>query len=222
MTKKALVVFSGGQDSTTCLAIANKDHAHTKDKQTVEAVIFDYNQRHKIEIEQAKIICENTATPYRIIDLTWMGQITENALTRDDIEITQKDGELPSTFVDGRNHIFLSVAAIIAKQLGIKKVYTGVCQTDFSGYPDCRDDFVKSLNHTLNLAMDYNVELITPLMWLTKAETVTLIHDLGKLDWLKDSHTCYEGQRPPCGKCPACLLRAKGFKAAGLEDPIFG
>lgn len=219
-SEKALVVFSGGQDSTTCLAIAHNEHAHTSQNQNIEAVIFDYNQRHKIEIEQAKIICDKTHTPYRVIDLSWMGQITENALTRNSIKIEQKEGQLPSTFVDGRNHIFLSVAAIVAKQRGIQKIYTGVCQTDFSGYPDCRDDFVKSLNHTLNLAMAYSFELLTPLMWLTKAETVLQMQKLGKLEWLKDSHTCYEGLRPACGVCPACKLRLKGFSDAGLTDPL--
>lgn len=182
--------------------------------------MFDYGQRHRIEIEQARQITTLARVPFTLIDLSFLGQLTENALTRRDIPIQDVPGQLPSTFVDGRNHMFLSIAAILAKQKGIRRIYTGVCQTDFSGYPDCRDSFVKSLNVTLNLAMDYEFDIRTPLMWLTKAETVLLMKQLGKLEWYAYTHTCYEGKRPACGVCPACKLRLKGFRDAAIPDPL--
>jgi 7-cyano-7-deazaguanine synthase len=215
MNSQVLVLFSGGQDSTTCLAQALSDYPDQ-----VESICFNYGQRHKTELQQATIIAKLAKTPLITLDLSIMSALTENALTRPDIKIDHQSGQLPSTFVDGRNHIFLSFAAIYAKQKGIKKIYTGVCQTDFSGYPDCRDEFIKSLNQTLNLAMDYDFEIITPLMWLTKAQTVTKMVALGRLDWLKESHTCYEGLRPACGNCPACKLRLKGFQESGFSDPL--
>jgi len=122
--------------------------------------------------------------------------------------------------VPGRNLVFLSVAAIYAKQLKIKDIITGVCQTDYSGYPDCRDNFIKSLNQTLNLAMEEDFKIHTPLMWLTKSETVNFMQELQQLELLKHSHTCYKGERPACGKCPACKLRLKGFKEAKIKDPL--
>lgn len=214
MTKSALVVFSGGQDSTTCLAWALKHYDH------VETVTFNYGQRHNVELECAKHIAQLKNVKHQVIDMSLLSQLTENALTRPDTIIEQKDGELPNTFVDGRNHIFLSFAAIIAKQKGIKDIITGVCQTDYSGYPDCRDEFILSLQNTLNLAMEYDFNIHTPLMFLTKKETVEMMQNLGELDLLKHSHTCYEGQRPACGTCPACALRLKGFEEAGVEDPL--
>lgn len=213
--KAALVIFSGGQDSTTCLAEAQNDFPNQ-----VEAIAFNYGQRHLIELEQAQIIAKKACVPLRIIDVPLFSSLTKNALTDHHQPIEHINDELPSTFVPGRNHIFISIASIIAYQKGIKHLYTGVCQTDFSGYPDCRDRFIKSLNQTINLAMDTDMTIHTPLMWLTKAETIKRMQELGKLDWYKDTHTCYEGHRPACGKCPACTLRLNGFNDAGIKDPL--
>jgi len=213
--KQALIVFSGGQDSTTCLAWALKKF----DK--IYALTFDYGQRHKTELNSAKKIAKLKNIPLKIYKTDIFKALTENALLNHKAEITAgSNGQLPSTFVDGRNHIFLSIAAIYAKQLGINNIITGVCQTDYSGYPDCRNDFVKSLQKTLSLSMDYKFKIHTPLMWLTKSETVELMNKLGEIELLKYSHTCYEGNRPACGKCPACLLRLKGFKEANIKDPL--
>ncbi|RAP27398.1 7-cyano-7-deazaguanine synthase QueC [Candidatus Marinamargulisbacteria bacterium SCGC AG-343-D04] len=212
---KVLVLLSGGQDSTTCLAQACHDFPGE-----VMAVGFDYGQRHRIELTQAQRISDIAKVPFEVISLPFISSLTDNSLTRKDMPIEHKEGELPSTFVDGRNLFFLSVAAVRAKQKGVRILYTGVCQTDYSGYPDCRDDFVKSLQQSLNLAMDYEFDIRTPLMFLTKAETVRMMETLGKLEWLKESHTCYEGKRPACGRCPACLLRLKGFLEVGIKDPL--
>ncbi|HWO75223.1 MAG TPA: 7-cyano-7-deazaguanine synthase QueC [Bacillus sp. (in: firmicutes)] len=205
--EKAVVVFSGGQDSTTCLYWAIK---HFKE---VEAVTFNYNQRHRLEIEVAESIARELMIKHTILDMSLLNQLAPNALTRDNIQIEQKDGELPTTFVDGRNLLFLSFAAILAKQSGARHIITGVCETDFSGYPDCRDVFIKSLNVTLNLAMDYQFVIHTPLMWLNKAETWKLADQLGVLDYIRNKTlTCYNGIiADGCGTCPACLLRKKGL-----------
>lgn len=211
--KNALVLHSGGQDSTTCLVWALKKF------KKVYVLSFDYGQRHKTELKSAEIIAKKLKVPFRIIKLPLFTELTKNALMDKSVKIKAGKG-LPTTFVDGRNHIFLSVAGIYAKQLGIPNLVTGVCQTDYSGYPDCRADFIKSLERTLRLAMEFPFKIHTPLMNLTKAQTVELMQKLGGLDLLKYTHTCYEGTRPACGKCPACLLRIKGFKEAGVIDPI--
>lgn len=206
--KKALVVFSGGQDSTTCLFWALKNFDY------VETLTFNYNQRHKEEIEVAKAIAKDLGVPNTIIDLSLLSQLTTNALTRADIDIVDgEDGNLPTTFVDGRNHLFLSFAAILAKSKETNHIITGVCETDFSGYPDCRDIFVKSLNVTLNLSMDFNFVIHTPLMWLDKKETWALAYDLGAFDYIREKTlTCYNGViGVGCGECPACKLRNKGL-----------
>ncbi|WP_413381283.1 7-cyano-7-deazaguanine synthase QueC [Alkalihalobacillus sp. 1P02AB] len=206
--EKAVVVFSGGQDSTTCLVWALQTFKE------VATVTFDYGQRHRDEIECAKEIADELGVSFKVLDLQLISQLSANALTRDDIEIEAgKDGELPSTFVEGRNHLFLSFAAIYAKQIGARHVVTGVCETDFSGYPDCRDSFIKSLNVTLNLAMDHQFVIHTPLMWLDKKETWQLADELGVLDFVRNKTlTCYEGVRGEgCGKCPACQLRKNGL-----------
>ena len=210
----ALVVFSGGQDSTTCLALALQQHAQ------VRAICFAYNQRHAVEIEQAKIIATKAGVPLRVMDVSWMAELSRNALTDHKQPIDASVDGLPSTFVPGRNHIFLSLAALEAYRYDIEHLYTGVCQTDYSGYPDCRETFIAALNQTLNLAMDTQVVIHTPLMHLTKAQSVQLMVNLDKLAWLADSHTCYEGHRPACGQCPACELRLKGFAEAGIKDPL--
>lgn len=211
---KALIVFSGGQDSTTCLAWAKQKFSK------VYALTFDYGQRHKVEIEQSKKICKEAGVEQEIIEFDIFSKLSKNALTHEEDIREGSTNELPSTFVPGRNQIFLSIACIKAYQLNISDVITGVCQTDYSGYPDCRKDFVESLEKTSSLAMDRSFTVHTPLMFLSKSETVHLMKDLGKLDWLKDSHTCYYGERPACGKCPACKLRLKGFDEAGIKDPL--
>jgi 7-cyano-7-deazaguanine synthase len=205
---KALVVFSGGQDSTTCLFWALKQFNE------VEVVTFDYNQKHSLEIECAKNIANELGVRHHILDMALLNQLAPSALTRDDIEV--KDGEeggLPSSFVPGRNLVFLTFAGILASQIGAKHIVTGVCETDFSGYPDCRDIFVKSLNVTLNLSMDAQFVIQTPLMWIDKAETWKLADELGALDFVREKTlTGYNGViADGCGECPACKLRKRGL-----------
>jgi len=210
---QAVVLHSGGQDSTTCLMWALKKF------KKVYIISFDYGQRHKTELKAAKAIAKKLKIPCKVIKLPFVKELTNNALTNPKLKI--KAGKnLPSTFVDGRNQMFLTVAAIYAKQKKIPNLVTGVCQTDYSGYPDCRDDFIKSLERTLRLAMGFPFKIHTPLMKLTKAESVKLMQKLGGIKILKYTHTCYEGTRPACGRCPACRLRLKGFKEAGVVDPI--
>ena len=212
--EKAVVVFSGGQDSTTCLlwALTQFEEVYT--------VTFDYGQRHIEEITCAKEIAEKLNVPFKLLDMSLINQLSANALTRSDIEVTEgKDGELPSTFVPGRNHLFLSFAAVYAQSIGARHIITGVCETDFSGYPDCRDVFVKALNVSINLAMDSSLEFQTPLMWLDKAATWKLADELDALEFVRDNTlTCYEGVRGDgCGTCPSCILRANGL-ATYLEE----
>lgn len=210
---KAVVVFSGGQDSTTCLFWALQRF------EEVETITFDYGQRHKSELEHAKEIAGKLGVPNRILDMSLLNQLAPNALTRDDIAIEQEEGELPSTFVEGRNLLFFSFAAVYAKQIGARHIVTGVCETDFSGYPDCRDVFVKSLNVTLNLAMDYGFVLHTPLMWLDKADTWRLADELGAFDFVRtETVTCYNGlPGDGCGECPSCKLRKAGLERYLME-----
>lgn len=207
--EKALVVFSGGQDSTTCLFWAMERYKE------VIAVSFDYNQKHILELKCAKDICKKYNVEHHILDLNLLNQLAPNSLTRQDIVVDEDAPKLgtPNSFVDGRNLLFLTFVAIFAKQRGINTIVTGVSQSDFSGYPDCRDVFVKSLNVTLNLAMDYQFEILTPLMWINKAETWKMAYDLGVLDVVKDETlTCYNGIKGNgCGNCPACKLRKKGY-----------
>ncbi|MBW7458587.1 7-cyano-7-deazaguanine synthase QueC, partial [Paenibacillus sepulcri] len=186
--QKAVVVFSGGQDSTTCLYDAMRRFRE------VEVVTFNYGQRHKLELESAARIASDLGIRQHVLDMSLINQLAPNALTRDDIAIDQKEGELPSTFVDGRNLLFLSFAAVLAKQQGARHIITGVSQSDFSGYPDCRDVFIKSLNVTLNLSMNYEFVIETPLMWLTKAQTWQLADDLGVFGQVRNhTLTCYNG-----------------------------
>jgi 7-cyano-7-deazaguanine synthase len=206
--EKAIVVFSGGQDSTTCLFWALKTFKE------VEVVTFNYNQRHKEEIECAKNIANELNVSHHLLDMQLLNQLAPNALTRDDIPVIDgENGELPSTFVPGRNLIFLSFAAVLASQVGAKHIITGVCETDFSGYPDCRDAFIKSLNVTVNLSMDKQFVIHTPLMWLDKAQTWKLADELGALEFVREKTlTCYEGViGNGCGECPACRLRRNGL-----------
>ncbi|MCI1593378.1 MAG: 7-cyano-7-deazaguanine synthase QueC [Heyndrickxia oleronia] len=206
--EKAIVVFSGGQDSTTCLFWALKRF------EEVIAVTFDYNQRHKAEIDCAINITQELGIVHHILDMQLLNQLAPNALTRVDIDVTDgEEGKLPSTFVPGRNLLFLSFAGVVASQVGAKHIITGVCETDFSGYPDCKDIFIKSLNVTLNLAMDKQFIIHTPLMWINKAETWKLADELGALDFVRTKTlTCYNGIiAEGCGECPACKLRKRGY-----------
>jgi len=207
---KAIVVFSGGQDSTTCLFWAKKNFRE------VIAVSFDYNQKHSAELDCARSIAKELGVEHHVLDMKLLAQLAPNALTRPDIEIKAgEEGAPPNTFVDGRNMLFLTFAAVLAKQLDAPHIITGVCETDFSGYPDCRDIFIKSLNVTLNLAMDYQFVIDTPIMWIDKAETWKLADDLGALDFIREKTlTCYNGIiGDGCGECPACILRRRGLES---------
>lgn len=206
--RKAIVIFSGGQDSTTCLFQAIADYG----KENVEVITFQYGQRHAIELEKAQWIAQALGIKQTLIDTSVIKAITHNALMDEQAKIEQKNNEIPNTFVDGRNALFLLYAAIYAKGQGIQDIITGVCETDFSGYPDCRDVFIKSMNVTLNLAMDYSFTIKTPLMYLTKAQTWQLADELGVLDYVRHhTHTCYEGVEGGCGQCPSCRLRNQGL-----------
>ncbi len=205
-TRRALVIFSGGQDSTTCLIQALQNYG----KENVEVMTFHYGQRHDIELQKAQWIARDLGVKQTLMD-TSLKAVTKNALMQQTPIETNENG-LPNTFVDGRNALFLLYSAIYAKGQGITDIITGVCETDFSGYPDCRDVFIKSMNVTLNLAMDYNFRLLTPLMYLTKAQTWQLADELGALDYIRQhTHTCYLGVEGGCGECPSCLLREKGL-----------
>lgn len=210
--KRAVVVFSGGQDSTTCLiqALEQYDEVH--------CVTFDYGQRHRQEIEVAqKLSASLGATAHKVLDVTLLNELAVSSLTRDnipvpDFEQSEANG-LPSTFVPGRNILFLTLAAIYAYQVQAEAVITGVCETDFSGYPDCRDEFVKALNHAVNLGLAKNIRFETPLMWLNKAQTWALADSYGHLNTIREQTlTCYNGiQGDGCGECAACHLRSKGL-----------
>ncbi|MCX8638989.1 7-cyano-7-deazaguanine synthase QueC [Gilliamella sp. B3172] len=207
--RKALVIFSGGQDSTTCLLQAIADYG----RENVETISFQYGQRHAIELEKAKWIADDLGVKQTVIDTSVIKQTTNNALIDDSQEIkSAQEGNYPNTFVDGRNMLFLLLAGCYAKQQGIKDIIIGVCETDFSGYPDCRDIFIKSMNVSMNLALDYTFNIITPLMYLTKAQTWEMADKLGYLDYIRQhTHTCYYGVDGGCGQCPSCELREKGL-----------
>ncbi|XDF76819.1 7-cyano-7-deazaguanine synthase QueC [Aliivibrio fischeri] len=206
----AIVVFSGGQDSTTCLiqALTQYDHVH--------CITFDYGQRHNQEIEVAKkVAIELGAASHKVMDVGLLNELAVSSLTRDNIPVSHElqENGLPNSFVPGRNILFLTLAGIYAYQLGAEAVITGVCETDFSGYPDCRDEFVKSINQSLVLGMDRQLEIKTPLMWLNKAETWALADKYGKLDYVRNNTlTCYNGViGDGCGDCPSCDLRKNGL-----------
>lgn len=217
MNDRALVVFSGGQDSTTCLYWAFDRFG----KHNVTAITFDYGQRHRIELECAQEIARRAGTPHVVLPIDTLQVLGGNALTDDDVQITTtEDASLPNTFVPGRNLIFLTYAAAYAWQHDISHLVTGVAQTDYSGYPDCRQETMDALAKTLCLGMEREFVIHTPLMHLSKKETVLLAAGVGAVEAMALTHTCYEGQRPPCGACPACILRAKGFAEAGVADPL--
>jgi 7-cyano-7-deazaguanine synthase len=228
----ALVLFSGGQDSTTCLAWALARYAR------VETIAFDYGQRHVVELEARLRVREQIAAQFpdwaprlsddHLIDLAVLGQISDTSLTRETAFEMQSNG-LPNTFVPGRNLLFLTLAGALAYRRGINTLVTGVCETDYSGYPDCRDETMKAMQRALSLGMDKPMEIATPLMWIDKAQTWSLARELGG-DTLVDlivehTHTCYSGDRTHrhawgygCGACPACELRHKGWERYSLSN----
>ena len=214
MQNKAIVLLSGGQDSATCLAVALETYKQ------VHCVCFDYAQRHQIEIECSKRLAKRAGATFECVDISFVKDLSDSSLVNHSIEINQVDNSIPNTFVPGRNALFLTLASMIAYKHDCSVIYTGVCETDFSGYPDCRQDFINSQEQTVSLALDKMVQIKTPLMSLSKRQTVELMKKLGKLHWYSDTHTCYEGLRPACGKCPACILRLKGFSEANEVDPI--
>ena len=232
-SRGALVLFSGGQDSTTCLAWALDRF------ETVETVGFDYGQRHRIELDQRPRLRERLARrfgawgdrlgPDHTIDLAALGTISATAMTRD-IAIETDARGLPNTFVPGRNLLFLTFAAALAHRRGLRHIVGGMCETDFSGYPDCRDDTIKAMQVALNLGMESRFVIETPLMWIDKADTWRMAETLGGMPLVHlivdDTHTCYLGERGArhawgfgCGGCPACLLRAKGWSEYRCETP---
>ncbi len=225
MNSSALVLFSGGQDSATCLAWALSRY------ERVETVGFDYGQRHGVELGcRAPVIASiKAAFPQwvekigddRVVSLDLLKAISDTALTSD-VAIEMNANGLPNTFVPGRNVLFLTVAAAIAYRRGIGTIVTGVCETDYSGYPDCRDEFVKAMQAALNLGMAQQFSLETPLMWIDKSATWRMAHQLGGDALLEiileKTHTCYLGDRSQrhdwgfgCGTCPACELRKNGY-----------
>lgn len=212
----ALVLLSGGQDSTTCLAWAEQRFDR------LYSIAFDYGQRHRIELQAAaRLAARVGVVEHRQLTVSSLAELGGNALTGDETVAEETAGDaLPNTFVPGRNVLFLTLAAAWAYQLGVRELVTGVCQTDYSGYPDCRRDTIDAVERSLSLGMATEFHIHTPLMALTKAESVRLIDRLGRLDLLADSHTCYNGAVPPCGRCPACRLRARGFAEAGIADPL--
>ena len=205
-----MVVFSGGQDSTTCLFWAKQRFSR------VVALSFRYGQRHALEVELARDIAKEADVEFHVLDVPLVGQLGSNSLTDKSITIDEvkPENSFPNTFVPGRNLFFLSIAAVFAREHGIFNIVTGVSQTDFSGYPDCRDAFIKSLNVTLDLALDAQFKIHTPLMWLDKAQTWALADSLGVLDLVRTrTLTCYNGVvGDGCGHCPACNLRRRGLE----------
>ena len=221
---KALVLFSGGQDSTTCLAWALSQFAH------VETIGFDYGQRHRIEMDVRLDTLRELRNAFpewsdrlgddHVIDLAVLGQISETSLTRD-VAIAYEQSGLPNTFVPGRNLLFLTFAATIACRRGLDVLVGGMCETDFSGYPDCRDNTMKAMQLALSLGLDRKLRVETPLMWIDKAQTWALADQLGSAALtnliVEHTHTCYHGVRGErhdwgygCGECPACALRKAG------------
>jgi len=219
MNANALVVLSGGQDSTTCLYWAIRRFGVDQ----VSSVTFDYGQRHRIELDCAKAIADFAGVPNLMLPIDTFAALGGNALTDSAIAVqagTDLDTGLPNTFVPGRNLVFLTFAAALAYQRNITHLVTGVAQTDYSGYPDCREETLTSLQTTLQKGMQTQLQIHTPLMHLSKKETVELAQAVGALPAMALTHTCYNGERPPCGHCAACELRAKGFQEAGVADPL--
>ncbi|MBS1985160.1 MAG: 7-cyano-7-deazaguanine synthase QueC [Bdellovibrionales bacterium] len=212
----ALVILSGGQDSVTCLYWALGTF------RDVRAISFDYGQRHKVELEGAAALCREEEVPHEIIQIDAMNQIAPSALTDAKIAVKTDGGlhNLPSTFVPGRNALFLTLSAAYAVSRGIRDLVIGACETDYSGYPDCREEFLASMEQSLSLGMGAEISIHRPLMYSTKAEIFALADRLGRLQTIvQRTHTCYEGVRTSlhpwgygCGECPACVLRKRGFE----------
>ncbi len=206
---KALVVYSGGQDSTTCLFWAKKNF------NTVVAIAFNYGQRHVSELTAAKQIADQAGVPLNVFSIDLLSAVSHNSLTDSQMEVEtdQPDHRPPNTLVEGRNMLFLTYAAIFAKANGINNIITGVGQADYSGYPDCRNEFILSLNQTLNLSMDFEYTIHTPLMWLDKSEIWKMADELGAFEIVRDQTiTCYHGiPGAGCGVCPSCKLRNRGL-----------
>ncbi len=218
-TDKALVVLSGGQDSTTCLYWAVDRFG----RGNVSSITFDYGQKHRIELECAREVAAAAGVANVCLPIDTFAALGGDALTDATIAVSDEkdeETELPVTFVPGRNLIFLTFAAAHAYRHGIRHLVTGVAQTDYSGYPDCREDTIAALQKAVSLGMDREFTIHTPLMQRSKKETVELAVRLGGLEAMALTHTCYNGRRPPCGECQACRLRAKGFAEAGVRDPL--
>jgi 7-cyano-7-deazaguanine synthase len=212
--KRCLVIFSGGQDSTTCLYWSLNRY------DIVEAITFNYGQKHSVELECSKFICEKEGVKQTIIDISFLNTIVESALTSGGDVNKLNDKGLPSSFVPNRNQLFITLAHSYLQKIGGGDLITGVCQTDFSGYPDCRRDFIDMIEKTTNMGSDEVIKIITPLMYLTKSETFELAEDEGCLEEVINlSHTCYNGDHTKlnewgygCDECPACELRSEGYK----------
>ena len=206
---KALVIYSGGQDSTTCLFWAKKHF------DTVIAIAFNYGQRHVSELTAARQIAEQAGVSFNVFNIDLLSTISHNSLTDSqmEVEVDQPDHRPPNTLVEGRNMLFLTYGAIFAKANGINNLITGVGQADYSGYPDCRNEFILSLNQTLNLSMDFEYTIHTPLMWLDKSEIWQMADELGAFEIVRDQTiTCYHGiPGEGCGICPSCKLRNRGL-----------
>ena len=216
---QALVVLSGGQDSTTCLYWALRQFGVGQ----VEAVTFDYGQRHRLELDCAARVAVRAGVTQTVLPIYTFAALGGNALTDPGVAVQaglNMQTGLPNTFVPGRNLIFLTFAAAFAYPRNIHHLVTGVAQTDYSGYPDCRQATLQALEQAIQLGMEYPITLHAPLMFKSKADTVRLARDLGALPALADTHTCYNGIYPPCGECPACQLRARGFAEAEITDPL--
>jgi len=219
MTQQALVVLSGGQDSTTCLYWAIAGFG----RDNVQTLTFDYGQRHRLELDCARQVAAFARVPHTVLPINTFAALGGNALTDETVAVTaalDPQTRLPNTFVPGRNLIFLTFAAACAYPRGIEHLVIGASQTDYSGYPDCRENTFKALEQALRLGMAADFTIHAPLMFLSKQETVELAQALGALPAMVYTHTCYHGRQPPCGECPACVLRAKGFAEAGLLDPL--
>ena len=219
MREKALVVLSGGQDSTTCLYWAIGRFG----RNAVTSLTFDYGQRHRVELDSARNVAAAAGVANVVLPIDTFAALPGNALTDPAVEIPEgatDEQALPATFVPGRNLVFLTFAAAYAWPRQIDNLVTGVAQTDYSGYPDCRRATIDALEKTLELGMERRFIIHTPLMHLSKKETVLLAKDVGALEAMALTHTCYKGLRPPCGVCAACILRARGFAEAGVPDPL--
>ncbi len=210
---KALIIFSGGQDSTTCLYWGLKNYKE------VEAITFNYGQNHSVELDQSKIICKKEGIKQTIVDISFLDTLVESALTSGGNVNEVNEKGLPASFVPNRNQLFITLAHSYAQKIGAETLITGVCQTDYSGYPDCREMFIRSIETVSNYGSDSDIKIETPLMNLTKGETFLLAQDFNCLDEVITlSHTCYNGSRNDfhewgygCDNCPACELRKKGF-----------